>query len=213
MLRDMGDMSLNMGDMKSNMRDTARNMDGTIHHNMTRIDVNVDNRRVDFNNKEDMINCRGSLSTSRYDRSVNAGDNRGNMSDIGLNMTDIKGNMDNMRSNMVADMVDVPPQHRHKTATRRLDEYQDGCFIDALKVVPGRRTAQDLEVIYHWLRSMEALCWLREAALRSLATSVRYETHGANDILYCRGELATCWYILLRGSVFIDGSMFLPRSR
>ncbi|MPD06592.1 hypothetical protein E2C01_102411 [Portunus trituberculatus] len=28
-----------------------------------------------------------------------------------------------------------------------------------------------------------------------------------------RGELATCWFILLSGSVFIDGSMFLPRSR
>ena len=27
------------------------------------------------------------------------------------------------------------------------------------------------------------------------------------------GELSTCWYILLSGSVFIDGSMFLPRSR
>ncbi|KAF2364889.1 Cyclic nucleotide-binding-like [Trinorchestia longiramus] len=97
--------------------------------------------------------------------------------------------------------------------SRRLEDYHDDRFIDALKVPPGRRSIQDLEVVYRWLRGMEALCWLREAALRALARTVRYEVHNANDILYCRGELATCWYILLRGSVFIDGSMFLPRSR
>jgi hypothetical protein len=27
------------------------------------------------------------------------------------------------------------------------------------------------------------------------------------------GEVATCWYVLLSGSVYIDGSMFLPRHR
>lgn len=32
-------------------------------------------------------------------------------------------------------------------------------------------------------------------------------------LLFSTGELSTCWYILLSGSVFIDGSMFLPRSR
>ncbi|ROT81629.1 putative rap guanine nucleotide exchange factor 6-like isoform X17 [Penaeus vannamei] len=69
-----------------------------------------------------------------------------------------------------------------------------------------------MDLIYGCLRGMEALCWLREPALRALCRTVRYEMHTANDILYCRGELATCWYILLSGSVFIDGSMFLPRS-
>jgi hypothetical protein len=32
-------------------------------------------------------------------------------------------------------------------------------------------------------------------------------------LIFSTGELATSWYILLSGSVFIDGSMFLPRSR
>ena len=33
-------------------------------------------------------------------------------------------------------------------------------------------------------------------------------------LLFCsRGEMASCWYILLSGAVFIDGSMYLPRSR
>ena len=31
--------------------------------------------------------------------------------------------------------------------------------------------------------------------------------------LCSRGELCTCWYILLSGSVFIDGSMYLPGAR
>lgn len=36
----------------------------------------------------------------------------------------------------------------------------------------------------------------------------------ADSVVYfSQGELSTCWYILLSGSVFIEGSMFLPRSR
>uniref|UniRef100_A0A6A7FVZ9 Rap guanine nucleotide exchange factor 2-like n=2 Tax=Hirondellea gigas TaxID=1518452 RepID=A0A6A7FVZ9_9CRUS len=96
--------------------------------------------------------------------------------------------------------------------SRIIDDYLDEKFIEALKVPPGRRSTKELEVVFCWLREMEALCWVREAPLRQLCFTVRYEVHNANDILYCRGELAICWYILLRGSVFIDGSMFLPRS-
>ncbi|XP_050705286.1 rap guanine nucleotide exchange factor 6-like isoform X2 [Eriocheir sinensis] len=94
-----------------------------------------------------------------------------------------------------------------------MDDYHDKRFIRALRVPPPDRTQEELDLIYGCLRGMEALCWLREPALRALCRSVRYQVHYANDILYCRGELATCWFILLSGSVFIDGSMFLPRSR
>ncbi|XP_042235655.1 rap guanine nucleotide exchange factor 6-like [Homarus americanus] len=94
-----------------------------------------------------------------------------------------------------------------------MDDYHDKRFIRSLRVQPSSRTQEDLEMIYGCLRGMEALCWLREPALRALCHTVRYQIHYANDILYCRGELATCWYILLSGSVFIDGSMYLPRSR
>ncbi|EFX70422.1 hypothetical protein DAPPUDRAFT_328339 [Daphnia pulex] len=60
------------------------------------------------------------------------------------------------------------------------------------------------------LRPMGAFGLLRDSALRSLCRVIRYERHDANDILYCRGELCSCWYVLLCGSVFIDGSMYLP---
>ena len=43
---------------------------------------------------------------------------------------------------------------------------------------------QELQVIYAHLAGIEALAKLRESALRSLCTMVRYERHAANDILF-----------------------------
>ncbi|XP_069123811.1 rap guanine nucleotide exchange factor 6-like isoform X6 [Argopecten irradians] len=88
----------------------------------------------------------------------------------------------------------------------------DRLFISSLQKYSHVRTEKDLDVIFSYLHGMEALSSLREPALRALCRTVRYECHDANDILYCREELSTCWYILLSGSVFIEGSMFLPRS-
>ena len=39
-------------------------------------------------------------------------------------------------------------------------------------------------MIYSHLSGMDALSKLRESALRSLCSMVRYERHAANDILY-----------------------------
>ncbi|XP_069681189.1 rap guanine nucleotide exchange factor 6-like [Periplaneta americana] len=86
-------------------------------------------------------------------------------------------------------------------------------FIRALWTEPEKRTLQDMQVIYYGLQGMEALSPYRDSVLRSISKTARYERHEANDVLYYTGELSTCWYILLSGSVFIDGSMFLPRSR
>ncbi|KAH3871936.1 hypothetical protein DPMN_035151, partial [Dreissena polymorpha] len=88
----------------------------------------------------------------------------------------------------------------------------DRNFILCLQKHPSKRDDVDLDVIYSYLHGMEALSSLREPALRALCRTVRYEYHEANDILYCQRQLSTCWYILLSGSVFIEGSMFLPRS-
>ncbi|XP_068904541.1 rap guanine nucleotide exchange factor 6 isoform X9 [Tenebrio molitor] len=88
----------------------------------------------------------------------------------------------------------------------------DQMFVSSLARPPACRSLQDLQVIYYGLSGLEALQTLRDSALRALCKVVRYEKHQANDVLYYTGELSTCWYILLSGSVFIDGSMFLPRS-
>ncbi|XP_059092785.1 rap guanine nucleotide exchange factor 2-like isoform X1 [Tigriopus californicus] len=100
----------------------------------------------------------------------------------------------------------------HNSLVSSMMSYSEQQFIHSLRKEPDKRSIQELQVIYAHLASIEALSKLRESALRSLCTMVRYERHCANDILYCRGELASCWYILLCGAVFIDGQMFLPRS-
>ncbi|CAH1955348.1 unnamed protein product [Acanthoscelides obtectus] len=83
----------------------------------------------------------------------------------------------------------------------------------ALAKPPPHRSLHDLQLIYYGLSGLEALQTLRDHQLRRLCKYARYERRQANDVLYYTGELSTCWYILLSGSVFIDGSMFLPRSR
>uniref|UniRef100_A0A3B4G2H8 Rap guanine nucleotide exchange factor 6-like n=1 Tax=Pundamilia nyererei TaxID=303518 RepID=A0A3B4G2H8_9CICH len=48
-------------------------------------------------------------------------------------------------------------------------------------------------------------------SLRSMCTSARYEKHEANHILFYPDTIATCWYILLSGSVFVKEHMYLAR--
>ncbi|CAC5366729.1 RAPGEF2 [Mytilus coruscus] len=107
-----------------------------------------------------------------------------------------------------------PNLQRHSSHGDRVKHgsHGDRQFVISLQKFPQERTEKDLDVIFSHLHGMEALSSLREPALRALCRTVRYEYHDANDILYCQGELSTCWYILLSGSVFIEGSMFLPVS-
>ncbi|XP_076264887.1 PDZ domain-containing guanine nucleotide exchange factor isoform X3 [Rhynchophorus ferrugineus] len=103
------------------------------------------------------------------------------------------------------DAILLPPSRSNMTDW-------EGMWLRALARPPHCRSLQDLQVIYYGLSGLEALQSLRDSSLRALCKVVRYEKHLANDVLYYTGELSTCWYILLSGSVFIDGSMFLPRS-
>jgi hypothetical protein len=93
-----------------------------------------------------------------------------------------------------------------------MGSYIDPSFRESLLKKTQDRTAQDLTLINANLKSLEALSSLRDTTIRSLCKTVHYTKHEANDVLYRSGDVITCWYILLSGSVFIDGSMFLPRS-
>ncbi|XP_068186686.1 rap guanine nucleotide exchange factor 6-like isoform X2 [Antennarius striatus] len=84
-------------------------------------------------------------------------------------------------------------------------------FKLALKKPPSLRTAEDLHTIYCHLYHMDVLSHLREHQLRSMCTSARYERHEANHILFYPDSIASCWYILLSGSVFVKEHMFLAR--
>ncbi|CAI5642961.1 rap guanine nucleotide exchange factor 6 isoform X1 [Oreochromis niloticus] len=84
-------------------------------------------------------------------------------------------------------------------------------FKQALKKPPSLRTAEDLHTIYCHLYHMDVLSHLREHQLRSMCTSARYEKHEANHVLFYPDTIATCWYILLSGSVFVKEHMYLAR--
>ncbi|KAF7206338.1 transcript variant X16 [Nothobranchius furzeri] len=84
-------------------------------------------------------------------------------------------------------------------------------FRAALKKPPSLRTTEDLHIIYCHLYHMDVLSHLREHQLRSMCTSARYERYEAHHILFYPESIATCWYILLSGSVFVKGHMHLAR--
>ncbi|KAM6911328.1 rap guanine nucleotide exchange factor 6 isoform 2-T2 [Lycodopsis pacificus] len=87
----------------------------------------------------------------------------------------------------------------------------ESSFKLALKKPPPLRTAEDLHTIYCHLYHMDVLSHLREHQLRSMCTSARYERHEANHILFYPDSVATSWYILLSGSVFVKEHMYLAR--
>uniref|UniRef100_A0AAV2JCF7 Rap guanine nucleotide exchange factor 6 n=1 Tax=Knipowitschia caucasica TaxID=637954 RepID=A0AAV2JCF7_KNICA len=87
----------------------------------------------------------------------------------------------------------------------------EATFKVALKREPQLRTAEDLHTIYNHLYRMDVLTHLREHQLRSMCTSIRYERHEANHILFYPDSIASCWYILLTGSVFVQEHMYLAR--
>ncbi|GCB68569.1 hypothetical protein scyTo_0005323 [Scyliorhinus torazame] len=94
-----------------------------------------------------------------------------------------------------------------------MTSYVDQLFKQVLMKKPSERSQQDLEIIYSHLHGMDVLSNLREHQLRLMCMTVRYEKHDANEVLFYPDSVATCWYILLSGSVFIKESMFLPRCR
>uniref|UniRef100_A0A087XDA4 Rap guanine nucleotide exchange factor (GEF) 6 n=1 Tax=Poecilia formosa TaxID=48698 RepID=A0A087XDA4_POEFO len=81
----------------------------------------------------------------------------------------------------------------------------------SLRQRPFKSFWQDLHIIYCHLYQMDVLSHLREHQLRSMCTSARYERHEANHYLFYPDTLATCWYILLSGSVFVKEDMYLAR--
>ena len=59
-------------------------------------------------------------------------------------------------------------------------------------------------------REIESLRSRSESELAQLSSRARYEYYPANSILFRQGEAFNSWFVLLSGSVFISGSMFLP---
>ncbi|VDK52461.1 unnamed protein product [Anisakis simplex] len=92
-----------------------------------------------------------------------------------------------------------------------MDE-QSRNFLVALSKTSTQRDDEDVNIIYYNIRRLGIFENLNDAPLRAICRTARYEHHPANFILFRQGQVATCWFILLSGSVFIDNQMFLPYS-
>ncbi|KAL3119674.1 hypothetical protein niasHT_006760 [Heterodera trifolii] len=85
-----------------------------------------------------------------------------------------------------------------------------GLFYNALIRRPNERTEEDVSVIFNQLRRLDVFERLHDSPLRSVCRTARLERHPANYVLFRKGQLATCWYILLSGSVFMNKQIYLP---
>ncbi|KAK0398501.1 hypothetical protein QR680_002622 [Steinernema hermaphroditum] len=93
--------------------------------------------------------------------------------------------------------------------SRRMDTFRKR-FYEALLVSPKHRTEEHLKVIFVNLRQLDILRSLSDASLRAICPIVRYEQHPEHSVLFRKGQVATCWYILLSGVVLINNNMYLP---
>ncbi|CEF59374.1 Dizzy [Strongyloides ratti] len=83
-------------------------------------------------------------------------------------------------------------------------------FKNALIKNPKERTKNDIDIIFSHLKQLEGFKWINDTALRKISRAARYEAYPMNHILFRKGQPATCWYILLTGSVYIDEQIQLP---
>ncbi|TMS38068.1 hypothetical protein L596_004875 [Steinernema carpocapsae] len=83
-------------------------------------------------------------------------------------------------------------------------------FHEALLISPKHRTEEHLKIIFINLRQLDILRSLSDASLRAICPIVRYERHPEHSVLFRKGQVATCWYILLSGCVLMDNNMYLP---
>lgn len=69
-------------------------------------------------------------------------------------------------------------------------------------------------MVYSWDDIFREKCLARQRSFeKDNGGPERFEYMFCYSFIFSTGELSTCWYVLLSGSVFIDGSMYLPTSR
>uniref|UniRef100_A0AC35FVN4 Cyclic nucleotide-binding domain-containing protein n=1 Tax=Panagrolaimus sp. PS1159 TaxID=55785 RepID=A0AC35FVN4_9BILA len=83
-------------------------------------------------------------------------------------------------------------------------------FYQSLSKNPKDRKEDDLNVIYNNLRKLDIFNCLNDAPLRVVCQTARLERHHTNHVLFRKGQSATCWYILLSGSVYMNKQIYMP---
>uniref|UniRef100_A0A914BWC5 Cyclic nucleotide-binding domain-containing protein n=1 Tax=Acrobeloides nanus TaxID=290746 RepID=A0A914BWC5_9BILA len=83
-------------------------------------------------------------------------------------------------------------------------------LYESLTRHPKLRSDEDLTAIYNYLRKLDIFQCIHDGPLRTICRNARLERHPANYVLFRKGQVATCWYILLSGSVFMNKQIYLP---
>ncbi|KAK6025786.1 hypothetical protein OSTOST_08306, partial [Ostertagia ostertagi] len=91
-----------------------------------------------------------------------------------------------------------------------MDPINDARFYESLIKPPRQRTQDDIRNIYDQLRQLDMFSNLYNGPLKAICANARYERHAGHHVLYREGQVATCWYILLSGSVLIENNICLP---
>uniref|UniRef100_A0A5S6Q0Y8 Uncharacterized protein n=1 Tax=Trichuris muris TaxID=70415 RepID=A0A5S6Q0Y8_TRIMR len=87
----------------------------------------------------------------------------------------------------------------------------DSSVLNALAKPLGARTSEDVQAIYAFCRRLEVLGRFGDRGLKSLCAKARFEVRHAGELLFRSGQVSTCCcYLLLSGSVFINGRIYLP---
>ncbi|KJH48575.1 hypothetical protein DICVIV_05319 [Dictyocaulus viviparus] len=91
-----------------------------------------------------------------------------------------------------------------------MDPINDARFYESLIKPPRQRTQDDIRNIFDQLRLLDMFSNLYSGPLKAICANARYERHSGHHLLYREGQVATCWYILLSGSVLIENNICLP---
>ncbi|KAI6233865.1 RasGEF domain-containing protein [Aphelenchoides fujianensis] len=82
--------------------------------------------------------------------------------------------------------------------------------VDALRRPSRERSEEDIKNIFHYLRQLDVFGIVADGPLSTICQTARLERHPKDHVLFRRGQSATCWYILISGSVLMNNQVYLP---
>lgn len=89
-----------------------------------------------------------------------------------------------------------------------MDDFDE--LVEILNIPPNRRSKCQLQLIFDRLRSVDSLNSVRDSELKRACERAKFRYVDGHTILYKKGDHVDEWFVLLVGSVFINGSMFFP---
>ena len=80
----------------------------------------------------------------------------------------------------------------------------DQQFIQYLKTRPSQRRDLELRYISYYLQTLSPICNVSDACLTALSRTVYYDCRERGSNVYNAKDVATCWFVLLSGTVCVQ---------